>query len=97
MIDEREVSKRFNDAVVIPVERVFAGNCRIDEFELELKVFAVQPERLAGDGKCHRVAVDDAFTEAVYDIAIDENTHEIAVVFCADDWLCRFHGERNSG
>ena len=74
MIDEREVSKRFNDAVVIPVERVFAGNCRIDEFELELKVFVVQPERLAGDGKCHRVAVDDAFTEAVYDIAIDLRT-----------------------
>ena len=38
MIDEREVSERLHDAMVVPVERIFAGNGRIDEFELEPEV-----------------------------------------------------------
>ena len=39
MIDEWKATKRFHNTVVIPVEWIFAGNSRIDEFELETEVF----------------------------------------------------------
>ena len=38
MIDEWEIAERFDDAVVVPIEGLLAGNRRIHELELELEV-----------------------------------------------------------
>ena len=38
MIDEWEIAERFDDAVVVPIKRILAGNRRIYELELELEV-----------------------------------------------------------
>lgn len=97
MIDEWKTTKWFHDTMVIPIEWIFTGNRRINKFELKLEIFVVQSEQLAWDGKRHYVAVDGAFAEAVYDIAVDENTHEIAFSFRSNDWFRCFDFEYNGG